>query len=1357
MRRALVLVVLLAAMLGLDALKIERSATSNPLTLAAIGFVVLAAFTVAEAGSNMKLPRVTGYIVAGVVLGPSVLDVLSTQVVREMQMFNTLALGLIAMAAGLELHVKGLVKLWRTLAGTILIKIVLGASLVGAVLIGVETFAHSIGLASKSEIYALAVVMGALSIGTSPAIVLAVTKESGSKGRLSELVLGAAVLKDLVVVVSLAVAIAVARTFLRPGASLDAEVLVHVGKELGASIVVGAIVGGALIAYLRFVRFEMLLFVAGLILVVAELARAWHLELLLVFISAGFVVSNLSKYEHELMDAINMVSLPVFVVFFTIAGAGIDLSTTWRLLPLALALATARGLAYWVASHGGGALGGESPIVRSRAVMAYLPQAGVTLGLVGLAATQLTEVGESIRSVGMAVVAVNLLVGPVALRSALRAAGEIGGDVDAAPDLGDEPAAGDVAWPREPSLRDPLVALQDEVTQTMTIVAEERVTVTQASLFEERSYLVLSNDAPEETERTPLEAAGLELREALTTALAAVRALPGIVEVPLDDEALTVRPEDGFALRMNRRFRRLGRHVAPPLGRRKVPLRQLARIAFEPRLAALAAGLLASLARLRAGLVEQSRRVVVSGDPAEVERGEAECRRLVAEWRESCASRVREAIGHASREAAALTRRVGTPGHPASRHRYSDVEPQTRAATEDLDRVEAWEVGLAAAAAELRLLIQAREIGGAAESVIRGGAANPGAAACEVVEPALRRRAEILEELARDLPSDRAATAAELDALEARLASAGDDAEVEAMEAAYVTLRGTLNTHELASKLRTLAVGLPDELDVPRTPVAEAARADLVTIGHLAARRLVTELLADRFIPVLEERTRQLSSKVAAGPLVLRDALALAREGFASRRDLVGVSDEVALGGELRIAATRLHEAADAMRADLDALLELAQNVDDDIVTSLGQANKTTSVESRVRATRRYLRRVRDAIGAAVERVTAEIGRVLPIVHRLDETVDQAAAIRRRVDRWSETHATAAYLRHFGDKPLNEKRYFAVRQEALQGLLDAEARWLEGGPSSILIVGERGSGKTSLLNLAQIDLSASSVLRVSPLSANAPRTSLLDALAYELGCRPMRRAVERALRSRKRTVLIDDLHRWFPAEPTSIDELDELVDVMVKTQRTTCWVAAVDASVLDTWQEILAFRRVFSTVVTLGPLSVEEVTRVIERRHMASARALALPESRFYALLRKLGRSSEHEVVYRVLRGVSRGNLSEVITTWRRIVSQREDGVVEPDLRRLVDTGLSWNLDLAPVEVAVLRVLSRSGPTTEEGLARQLELSLHHLRRHLSFLLAAGLVDQAHTAGVVSVPPILGGKVVQILAQRGAWSSGESP
>ena len=428
MRRLLVLAGALAMMSGLHVLRAQvATGPVDALTLAAVGFVILAAFTVGEVGSSLGLPKVTGFIVAGVALGPSVSDILSERVVSELGMFNTLALGLIATHAGLELDLAAIRRISRTLLATVGAKLLLLPLAVGVPLFVVQRVAPVLPVEGVAANAVLAALVSVLAIGTSPAIALAVIDDARARGRLADLTLAIAVVKDLVVVVCLAAAIAVSRVVLAGGGELEPTVLLDLAQEIGASLVVGGAVGLVLIQYIRRVRAEMLLAVLVMILVVAEVSEVLHLELLLVFIAAGFVVRNLSDCEHELVAALEHISLPIYVVFFTTAGGRIDLATTVALLPLALLLAAGRSGAFAVAGRVGCRFGGESQLVARNAWLAFLPQAGVTLGLVLLSSEALPTLYEPILRLGMALVAVNLLVGPVTLALALRRAGETPG------------------------------------------------------------------------------------------------------------------------------------------------------------------------------------------------------------------------------------------------------------------------------------------------------------------------------------------------------------------------------------------------------------------------------------------------------------------------------------------------------------------------------------------------------------------------------------------------------------------------------------------------------------------------------------------------------------------------------------------------------------------------------------------------------------------------------------------------------------------------------------------------------------------------------------------------------------------
>ncbi len=475
-RRLLVLVAALAMMWGVKALHVEEiTGAAAPLTLAAAGFVLLAAFTVGELGASLGLPKVTGYILAGVLVGPQVANILSTRVVSELGTFNTLALGLIATSAGLELHVPAIMRVVRTLSSTVLAKLVLLPILVGAPLVLEERMVGLLGLTDFNQQVVVGLVIAVLGIGTSPAIALAVVSDTGAKGRLSDLLLAIAVAKDVVVVVCLAIAVALCQPLLG-GGHFHSDVLVHLGTELGASVAAGALVGALLIGYFRYVGAEPLFTALVAILLVAEASKIFHLELLLVFIVAGFLVRNLSPYEHALLDPIERIALPVYVVFFTVAGAAIDLLGTLQILPLAIGLVALRAGTFYVAARIGSWVGGEEQPVSANAWLTYLPQAGVTLGLVLLAADKLPEVAGPIKSLGLALVALNLLVGPIALTVGLKRSGEVGGGRD---ESRPEPARGDPQASRPDGVQvDPSgVEVNPTADDELLVVADDELLV----------------------------------------------------------------------------------------------------------------------------------------------------------------------------------------------------------------------------------------------------------------------------------------------------------------------------------------------------------------------------------------------------------------------------------------------------------------------------------------------------------------------------------------------------------------------------------------------------------------------------------------------------------------------------------------------------------------------------------------------------------------------------------------------------------------------------------------------------------------------------------------------------------------
>jgi Kef-type K+ transport system membrane component KefB len=1274
LKKVLVVVALLGAMLLVDWL--AQSQASAAASLTGMGFVMLAAYAVAEIGTALSLPQVTGFILAGLALGPSVGGIISGELIGEMRMFNTLALGLIATSAGLELDVRQLGRLMRTLMWTTLIKVVVGVSLVALALIATESLLGLLDLKGRGELATLALVLGVLSIGTSPSIALAVLTETKAKGRLSELVLGAAVFKDLVVVVGLALATAVGRVWLSPGAAADSSVVSDVALELCGSIVAGAMVGVIFISYVRFIRAEMLLFIAAMILVVAELCRAFHLELLLVFITAGFVVRNASPFEHELMRPLRLVALPVFVIFFANAGASVDLVTTYEILPIALVICAVRAAVYALASHLGGRWAGESRSIRQQAWLAYLPQAGVTLGLVGVASLQLPELAGPITNTGMAVVALNLLIGPITLRRALAQLGEIPrpesderaqpGATNAAPAM---LVATTESSPRPTApLPEPLQRMHDTIAAELRHILD-RFDAEVLPLLPAPPAL---GDTPPEVDefRSVVVAQRERYRELYTTLVAPLTALPNVVQV-----------ERVKGARRQRSVARLWRG-------KKVPLRRAARIGLGPSLAQLVARRFEAHLRTTAAVHAHSSG---GGGPWDMARPDLELG----------LARFAELLGA-----------VATGRRRARSLRYSLVEPEVRRALGSLTEASDIELARLARAAWGTALLEAKRglVSAASTDAIQRTLVEPARASAARVLPAVEALAGWLEN--RLEPGRR-----------------GPDRELASVREEFETLaRATLG--ELAREFRfaatvraTLAELLHRASDVPDS--IDSLRLDEgapLGQGKVQAVRFRAhvETLIRHLMPPIELAARSVASALNQLPRRIEDAVQH-RWSADAVEDGPGSS-----GGRARaLVRPALLEAAAAAVGTVDmALAALDLSLKSAYAAFQGDLlpGPTRAGQREPRWTRwlerstRLRRRLWSAIG-----LSEDGPRGLSSAEAIREWLraSAGASVPDVVERWFEL------------APVSDERIFAGHRR-LNYVLDADSARAELGRASVLVVGSSGMGKSSLLNLCELELPYATHLRLHAAEFSRDVT-LFDAMGTLLDCPPTAEALSEQLEERAPAIFVDDLPSWVSAAADRGAELERVLQLVAQTSHRAFWVVSIETTSWQVFKEIVVLEEVFTHSLRLSRFSLEEVQLMIEARIELMGDRVAFPTGRWAAALDKLRSSTAASRFYQRLWRASRGHPGQALTLCRKAFSSSIEALtLRSDAIRSPDGAL---FELTSPQLAALATLHRFGARSLARLAEELVVSLPELRRSVSFLVTAGLVTRREGEQTVAIAP----------------------
>jgi Trk K+ transport system NAD-binding subunit/Kef-type K+ transport system membrane component KefB len=401
--------------------------------IAALGLVALASREVGGWFRRAGLPLISGFLICGVLAGPDLLGLLSRAAVDRLRFVDQLAIACIGFIAGGELYLKEFRDrirpiLWVTLG--------IAATAVPLVVIAfgrLSAAVPDIAGAGAATVLAASLLVGSILVAISPSSSVAVIKELRAWGPFTRLALGVTVIMDGVVIVLFAVSAELSDVILHGGGELVGTVFFLI-VELGLSVAIAAAVGLLLRLILGRVedgatRSGLVLFVGWAVFALARLLRqggvmlAGHevlLEPLLICMVAGLFVANATPYRGAFHRLLDRSSAPVFLVFFTLAGASMSLQVLARSWQVALALFGVRLGAIVVGAFLGGLIAGE-PVRQGRLLwMSFVTQAGVGLSLAKQVALEFSAWGQSLATIIIAVIVLNQLIGPPLFRWVLK-------------------------------------------------------------------------------------------------------------------------------------------------------------------------------------------------------------------------------------------------------------------------------------------------------------------------------------------------------------------------------------------------------------------------------------------------------------------------------------------------------------------------------------------------------------------------------------------------------------------------------------------------------------------------------------------------------------------------------------------------------------------------------------------------------------------------------------------------------------------------------------------------------------------------------------------------------------------------
>lgn len=407
-------------------------------TLLSVSVALLAGLLMTRVFKKLKLPSVTAYLIAGVLIGPYCIGALGIEGigfssyadVEKLGLISDVALGFIAFSIGNEFILKDLKKTGKQ---ALIIGIV--QAVVAMVFVDIALIVLHFMMPDKLSI-AQAITLGAIATATAPAATLMVVRQYKADGPLTKLLLPIVALDDAVGLVTFAVSYGIAKTLVSGQIDLI-SILVNPLGEIVFSLMLGSIMGWVLTQLEKLFNSNTnrLNLTIGVVFLTVSLSMlkfnigsiTIQFSSLLTCMMLGTVFCNICPLSKDLMQASDKWTSPLFALFFVISGAELELSvfTDYGIIIIGLVYIIFRSLGKYMGASSSAKLTKCDDSICKYLGITLLPQAGVALGMCATVASQMPEEGVLIRNITLFAVLIYELIGPLLTRMALTAAGEI--------------------------------------------------------------------------------------------------------------------------------------------------------------------------------------------------------------------------------------------------------------------------------------------------------------------------------------------------------------------------------------------------------------------------------------------------------------------------------------------------------------------------------------------------------------------------------------------------------------------------------------------------------------------------------------------------------------------------------------------------------------------------------------------------------------------------------------------------------------------------------------------------------------------------------------------------------------------
>ncbi len=364
----------------------------------------------------VRLPDVTGYILAGLIIGPSVFGLLKPSDLAAFRPLNDIALGFIAYNIGCGMNIQHIKNLgWKIMTITFFEA-------------GVPWVFVTIAMMLCGQSFAFAFTIGSIASATAPAATILIINQYHAKGQVVDTLIPAVALDDAFCILAFGIASSISLNLVSGIPATAYNMVLQPLLAIAAAVFIGLVAGLITLILARYLHREGDVKILDIGMIFATNFAALHFGLsnLLALMCLGLVLGNFSSRRRVNVTALDGIFDPVFVAFFCYAGANLNLTALREAGILGIAFVLARAIGKYSGARLGASISKMSEEIRKYLGVTLLPEAGVAIGLSAVVTNLFPpDMATTIQAIILAAVIVNEIAGPILAKIALQKAGEI--------------------------------------------------------------------------------------------------------------------------------------------------------------------------------------------------------------------------------------------------------------------------------------------------------------------------------------------------------------------------------------------------------------------------------------------------------------------------------------------------------------------------------------------------------------------------------------------------------------------------------------------------------------------------------------------------------------------------------------------------------------------------------------------------------------------------------------------------------------------------------------------------------------------------------------------------------------------